>query len=84
MVKNLHVNVRDLNLMYGLGIFPKGGNGNPHQHSCLDFLHSIRTYGQSCLVSYSPLGGKESDKTDQLNMHTIGNICYYIHFSSFS
>ena len=36
MVKNLHVNVRDLNLMYGWGRFPEGGNGNPHQHSCLE------------------------------------------------
>ena len=36
VVNNLHVNVGDLNLIYGLGRFPEVGNGNPLQHSCLE------------------------------------------------
>ena len=36
MVKNLHVNARDVGSIPGLGRFPGGGNGNPLQYSCLE------------------------------------------------
>ena len=39
MVKNLPTNtgdIRDVGLIPGLGRFPGGGHGNPHQYSCLE------------------------------------------------
>ena len=39
-----------------------GGHGNPLQYSCLENL-----YGQRSLVSYSPWGHEESDKTKRLS-----------------
>ena len=35
VVKNLPDNVGDMGLIPGLGRSPGGGNGNPHQYSCL-------------------------------------------------
>ena len=39
MVKNMPAkagDIRDADLIPGLGRFPGGGNGNPPQYSCLD------------------------------------------------
>ena len=39
MVKNSHANagdIRDIDLIPGLGGSPGEGHGNPHQYSCLD------------------------------------------------
>ena len=46
----------------GFGISPGGGHGSPFQCSCLE-----NPYGQRSLVSYSPWGHKESDKTERLS-----------------
>ena len=35
VVKNPPANAGDTSLIHGLGISPGGGNGNPHQYSCL-------------------------------------------------
>ena len=35
-VKNLPVNAGDMGSIPGLGRFPRGGNGNPLQYSCLE------------------------------------------------
>ena len=35
MVKNPPANAEDLSSIPGLGRSPGGGNGNPHQYSCL-------------------------------------------------
>ena len=42
-------NVRYLGLISGLGIFPRGGQGNPFQDSCLENPH-----GQRSLMGYCP------------------------------
>ena len=42
----------------GFGRSPRGGHGNPLQHSCLENHH-----GQRGLAGYSPWGHKESDTT---------------------
>ena len=47
-------NVGDLGLIPGLGRSPRGGHGNPLQHSCLENPH-----GQRCLAGYSPWRRKE-------------------------
>ena len=36
VVKNLPANSGDMGLIPGLGRSPGGGNGNPHQHFCLE------------------------------------------------
>ena len=51
--------IKDVGLIPGSGRFPGGGNGNPHQYSCLENLH-----GQRSLVGYSPWGIKELDMTE--------------------
>ena len=61
-----------------LGRSPGEGNGNPHQHSCLENPHEQRN-----LVSYSPWGHKESDGTEQLNtQHFVVIISQYIQISN--
>ena len=55
-VKNPAANagdVRDMDLIPGLGRSPGGGNGNSLQYSCLENPH-----GQRSLVGYSPQGYK--------------------------
>ena len=62
MVKNLPVNagdIRDVDLVSGLGRSPGGRHGNPLQYSCLK-----NPYGQRSLVGYSPWDRKESDMTE--------------------
>ena len=43
------------------------GNGNPLQHSCLE--NSRPMPGQRSPAGYSPLGCKESDRTERLHFH---------------
>ena len=65
MVKNLPANARDVkdaDLISGLGRYPGGGHGNPFQYSCLENPHGHRS-----LVGYSPWSHKESDTTEQLS-----------------
>ena len=52
-------NSGDLSLIPGLGRSPGGGHGNPLQYSCLEDPHEQRS-----LAGYSPLGRKESDRTE--------------------
>ena len=62
MVKNPPGNAedrRDTWLISGLGRSPGKGNGNALQYSCLGESH-----GQRSLAGYSPLGCKESGKTE--------------------
>ena len=52
VIKNLPANagnLRDSDLIPGLGRYLGGGHGNPSQHSCLESTH-----GQRSLVCYSP------------------------------
>ena len=63
MVKNLPANsrdVRDSGAIRGLGRFPGGGHGNPHQYSCLENPVDTRS-----LAGYSPWGCRESDTTEE-------------------
>ena len=46
-------------LILELGRSPGGEHGNPLQYSCLENPH-----GQRSLIGYSPLGHKESDRTE--------------------
>ena len=55
VVKNLPANAGDPGSVPGWGKSPGGGNGNPHQYSCLG-----KSYGQRSLAGYSPWGWKES------------------------
>ena len=55
-------NAGDLGSVPGLGKSPRGGHGNPLQHSCLENSH-----GQRSLVDCSPWGHKVSDMTEQLS-----------------
>ena len=48
--------IREVDLIHGLGRSPGGGHGNPLQCSCLGNPH-----GQRHLACYSPKGCKESD-----------------------
>jgi len=57
VVKKLHANVGDTNLIPGLGRSPGGGNGNPLQYSCLE------NPPDKGLASYSPWGHKQLDTT---------------------
>ena len=52
-------NAGDLGSVPGLGRSPGEGNGNPLQHSCLQYFH-----GQRSLAGYSSWGRKELDKTE--------------------
>ena len=52
----------DLGSVCGLGRSPRGGHGNPLQHSCLE-----NPPGQRSLVGYSPQGCKELDMTEWLS-----------------
>ena len=69
MVKNLPFNagdLRDTSLIPGSGRSPGEGHGNPLQDSCLENPMDRRS-----LAGYSPLGLKESDRTEvmPLSMH---------------
>ena len=55
-------NVRDLDLILGLGRSPGGGHGNPLQYSYLENPH-----GQKSLAGCSPWGHKQLDKTELLS-----------------
>ena len=60
-VKNLSANAgdgRDVGLIPGSGIFPRGGNDNPLRYSCLGNLM------ERSLAGYSPWGHKQSDMTE--------------------
>ena len=80
--KNAHTNsgeAGDSSSIPGFGRYPGGGNGNPHQHSCLG-----NPTGQRSLAVYIPGGCKESDMTKLLSTHTycfpnINNI-YFSYF----
>ena len=52
----------DLGSIPGLGRSPRGGHGNPLQHSRLENPH-----GQRSLVGYSSWGHKESGTTERLS-----------------
>ena len=52
-------NAGDLGSILGLGRSPGGGHGNSLQFSYLKNPH-----GQRSLIGYSPLGHKESDRTE--------------------
>ena len=42
MVKNLPINAGDMGLIPGSGRYPRGGNGNPLQYSCLrNAVHGV-------------------------------------------
>ena len=56
MVKNPHVNAKDLGSIPELGRPPGGGNGNPLPYSCLE--------NSMDRGAYSPWGLKESDTTE--------------------
>ena len=61
MVKNPPADAadrRDVGLIPGSGIFPRGGNDNPLQYSCLGNLM------ERSLAGYSPWGYKQSDMTE--------------------
>ena len=58
-VKNLPEMKKDPGSIPGLGIFPREGNGNPLQYSCLEI---------SVDRGYSPWGHKESDTTEWLTL----------------
>ena len=63
VVKNPPANAGDAgSIIPGLGRFPRGGNGNPFQYSCLENPH-----GQRSLVGYSPCAHKELNTTEQLS-----------------
>ena len=53
IVKNPSAKGGDLGLIPGLGRSPRGGHGNPLQHSCLE-----NPLGQRNLAGYSPWGRK--------------------------
>ena len=55
-------NEGDLGSVCGLGRSPRGGHGNPLQHSCLE-----NPPGQRSLAGYSPQGRKELDMTEWLS-----------------
>ena len=63
MVKNPPANVRDsgdTGSTPGLGGFPREGNGNPFQCSCLE-----NPMDQRSLAGYRPQGRKELDMTEE-------------------
>jgi len=62
VVKNPPANagdVKDVGLIPALERYPREGNGNPLQHSCLENSMDTRS-----LAGYSPRGRKESDMTE--------------------
>ena len=59
MLKNLPANAADTGLIPGLRRCPRGGNGNPLQHSCLR-----NSKDRGALVGYRPWGHKELDTTE--------------------
>ena len=72
MVKNPPAKVGDMGPIPGFERSPGGGNGNPLQYSSLE-----KSHGQSSLVSYSPWGCKELDRTEHTHvpMSTLKTHC---------
>ena len=72
VVKNPPTNagdVRDTDLIPGLGRAPKGGHGNPLQYCCLECL----SHGQKSLVGCSPQGHKDTTKVTY-HMHELAPV----------
>ena len=68
VVKNLPASVRDerdRGSILWSGRYPRVGNGNPLQHSCLE-----NSNGQRSLVGYSPWVQKELDTTEHTHNYT--------------
>ena len=61
-------NAGDLGLILELGRSPRGGHGNPFQHSCLENLHGHRS-----LAGYSPPSLKELDMTERLSIAQLSS-----------
>ena len=64
VVKNLHANAGDTGSIPESGSLPGEGKANPLQYSCLE-----KSHGQRSLAGCRLWGHKESDITEQLNMH---------------
>ena len=67
MVKNLPANagdIRDAGSIPGSGRSPGGGNGNPHQYSCLE---NPMDRGDWWAIVHG--GHRELDMTEQLSRH---------------
>ena len=72
VVKNPPANagdVREMDLVPGLGRSPRGGNGNPCRYSCLE-----NPQGQRSLAGYSPWARKSQTRLKQLNMHACNKM----------
>ena len=63
VVKNPPASAGDVGLIPGLGRSPGGGYGSPLQYSCL---------GNP--MGYSPWGREESDSTEHMHTHLLGQI----------
>ena len=63
VVKNPPASAGDVGLIPGLGRSPGGGCGSPLQYSCL---------GNP--MGYSPWGCEESDSTEHMHTHLLGQI----------
>ena len=70
MVKNLPANAGEAGLIPGSERSPGVGNDNPAPVFLPGKYHEQRS-----LESYSPWGHKESDRTEQLSMHTHRVYC---------
>ena len=62
MVTNLLANAGEVGLIPGLGRFPREGNGNPLQYSCLE-----NPMDRGAWWATVPSGHKESDTTEGLS-----------------
>ena len=70
VVKNLPANagdIRDVGSIPGSGRSPRGGNGNPLQHSCLE--SSMDRGAWWAPWGHSPGGHTESDTTEATTTH---------------
>ena len=66
LVKNLPANAGDVGLIPGSGKFPRGGNSNPLQYSCLG--NPMNRGAWRATVHWA---SKVSDMTEELNHHII-------------
>ena len=76
-VKASACNAGDLGLIPGSGRSPGEGNGNPLQYGMA--THS--SHGRRSLVSYSPWGRKESDRTERPHLYNFKYIIIYLKFA---